>query len=51
VDDETALVEASNHVRTRCARHELSQDDVILVEDPDGRQVAEATVEAFLKRR
>ena len=28
VDDETALVEASNDVRSRCARHELSQDDV-----------------------
>ena len=39
------------NVRSRCARHELSQDDVILVEDPDGRQVAEATVEEFLKRR
>ena len=51
VDDETALVEASNDVRSRCARHELSQDDVILVEDPDGRQVEEATVEEFLKRR
>ena len=51
VDDETALVEASNDVRSMCARHELSQDDVILVEDPDGRQVEEATVEEFLKRR
>ena len=51
VDDETAEVEASSDVRSRCARHELSQDDVILVEDPDGRQVEEATVEEFLKRR
>jgi hypothetical protein len=51
VDNETALVEASNDVRSRCARHELSLDDVILVEDPDGRQVEEATVEEFLKRR
>jgi hypothetical protein len=51
VDDETALVEASNDVRSRCARDELSQDDVILVEDPDGRQVEEATVEEFFKRR
>ena len=50
VDDETALVEASNDVRSRCARHELSQDYVMLVEGPDGRQVEEATVEDFLKR-
>ena len=51
VDDETALVEASNDVRLRCARHEPSQDDVILVEDPDGRQVDEAPIEEFLNRR
>ena len=29
MDDETAVAEASNDVRSRCARHELSQDDVI----------------------
>jgi hypothetical protein len=51
VNDEAALIEASKDVRSRSERQELSRGDVISVEDPDGRQVEEATVEEFLKRR
>jgi hypothetical protein len=51
VNDEAALIEASKDVRSRSERQELSRGDVISVEDPDGRQVEEATVKEFLNRR
>jgi hypothetical protein len=49
-DDQAALAEASKDVRARFEQQELSLADLISVEDPDGRQVEEASVAELLKR-
>jgi len=49
-DDQAAVAEASKDVRARFERQELSLADLISVEDPDGRQVEEASVVELLKR-
>ena len=49
-DDQAAVTEASKDVRARFERQELSLADLISVDDPDGRQVEQATVAELLKR-
>ena len=49
-DDQAAVAEASKDVRARFEQQELSLADLISVDDPDGRQVEEASVAELLKR-
>ena len=49
-DDQAAVAEASKDVRARFEQQELSLADLISVEDPDGRQVEQASVAELLKR-
>ncbi len=49
-DDQAAVTQASKDVRARFEQQELSLADLISVDDPDGRQVEQATVAEFLKR-
>src|SRR3954454_12131627 len=49
-DDQAAVAEACKDVRARFEQQELSLADLISVDDPDGRQVEQATVAELLKR-